>query len=367
MKQPFLVVFSLLICFSFYSQEEEKKHYSFEADYFYGNIYEHNPDIAHLITGHPSGLFLSFNNKTFGLEEWERQYNFPDWGFSFMYQDMKEPSLGENYGVYGHFNFYLLKRHLMLSVGTGLSYNTNPFDSYDNFENNAYGSSVLSSTFLRLNYVKNSLWKGFGFQTGLFIVHYSNANLKAPNTSTNTLALNVGLNYQLDYENILDYSKERDGVNYSEKIKYNFIFRFGINESDVIGFGQHPFYVFSAFADKRLNYKSTVQVGVDLFISEFLKDIIKFNSIAFPEEGTTGDEDYKRVGVFVGHELKFNKISFVSQIGYYVYWPYEFENRVYLRLGLKRYFYKDRLFAVVTLKSHWAQAEAIEFGLGARL
>ena len=98
-----------------------------------------------------------------------------------------------------------------------------------------------------------------------------------------------------------------------------------------------------------------------------MKDFIKYRSIAYPEDGLTGDEDYKRVGVFVGHELRFNKVAFVSQIGYYVYWPYEFEKRIYLRLGLKRYLFNDKFFAAVTLKSHWAQAEAIEFGLGLRI
>jgi len=366
MKQHLLLFFSFLLCISLYSQEE-KKYFSLEADYFYGNIYEHSPDISHLITGHPNGFLLAFNRKTFGLKEWERQYNSPDWGFSFIYQDMKETSLGENYGLYGHYNFYFLKRRLMLSAGTGLSYNTNPYDSETNFEGIAYGSEILSTTFLRINYVQNNIWKGLGFHAGFMLVHYSNGNVKAPNTSTNTIAFNAGLTYELDYENVPEYNRERDGLDYSERIKYNLVFRYGWNESDIIGLGQHPFYVVSAFADKRLNYKSTLQLGADLFVTEFLKDFIKFRSIAYPEDGLTGDEDYKRIGIFAGHELRFNKGAFVSQIGYYVYWPYEFEKRVYLRIGVKRYFYKDKFFAAITLKSHWAQAEGIEFGIGVRL
>ena len=43
------------------SQDENKDIFSFGAGYFYGNIYEHNPDISHLIKGHPTGLFLMFN------------------------------------------------------------------------------------------------------------------------------------------------------------------------------------------------------------------------------------------------------------------------------------------------------------------
>ena len=125
--------------------------------------------------------------------------------------------------------------------------------------------------------------------------------------------------------------------------------------------------MFSAFADKRLNYYSTLQFGADLFISKYLEEFIKYRAIAYPELELSGDEDYKRVGLFIGYELRINRNAISSQIGYYAYYPYEFSERIYLRLGLKRYLYKDKLFAVISLKSHLAQAEAIEFGLGLRL
>ena len=53
-------------------------------------------------------------------------------------------------------------------------------------------------------------------------------------------------------------------------------------------------------------------------------------------------------------------------MGYYVYYPYDFEGRVYNRIGLKRYF-GDKVFGAITLKSHGAKAEAVEFGIGVRL
>ena len=140
----------------------------------------------------------------------------------------------------------------------------------------------------------------------------------------------------------------------------------GVNESDVIGQGQSPFFVLSAFADKRINYKSSFQAGVDVFFSHFLKELIYYRSIAYPEDGLSGDEDYRRVGVFIGHELRLYNTALITQLGYYAYWPYEFEERVYNRLGLKRYFGKT-IFATVSVKSQWAKAEGMEFGLGVRL
>lgn len=365
--QFFFICFIIANTFSLFSQDKEKQPFSIEASYFTGNIYEHNKDIGHLITGHPEGFMLMYNKKTFGKTEASRRYNFPDWGFSFIYQDMKNQYLGDNYSIYGHYNWFFLKRNLRLSIGTGLDYNTNHYDINTNYQNNAYGTSLLSTSFLKIGYVRENLWQGLGFDIGLLFVHYSNGNFRAPNTSTNTYALQAGINYLFNHTEIPEYNVKKNDSSYSEKIKYNIALRFGLQESDVIGLGQHPFYVLSGFADKRLGFKSTVQAGIDVFVSPFLKDFVKYRSIAFPEDGLTGDEDFKRVGVFLGYEHRFYKNAFQAQLGYYVYWPSEFENRVYNRLGIKRYFLKSKYFATVSVKSHWAKAEAIEFGLGIRL
>ncbi len=357
-----LILFSVSL--SFAQNEEQKANYTFEANGFYGSILLHNPDITHLITEHPSGIIIGYNRKTYGLEEWHQWYNYPDIGASFIYQDMVNPTLGKNYGLYAHFNFYFFKRNVQLRIGQGIAYTTNPYDKNDNFRNNAYGSQFLSSTFLMLNYHKENIYKGLGFKAGVSVIHYSNANVKAPNTSTNTLAFNAGITYTL-LEDEPDFIR-REKVKIIEPIKYNLAFRTGINESDNIGAGQFPFYIFSGYADKRLGRKSTIQLGADVFFSNFLKDLIRFQSVSFPENNVAADTDFKRVGVFIGHELFINKLSVTSQLGYYVYYPFDFEGRVYNRMGLKRYF-GDKWFAEVSLKSHGAAAEAVEFGVGIRL
>ena len=87
---------------------------------------------------------------------------------------------------------------------------------------------------------------------------------------------------------------------FTQPIKYNVVFRGGVNESDVVGSGQFPFYIISAYADKRINVKSALQLGTDVFFSNFLKELIYYKSVSFPEELVSGNEDYKRVGVFCG-------------------------------------------------------------------
>lgn len=357
--------FFLLTSLFIYSQED-KKSFELDANYFYGTIMEHNPDIAHLITEHPTGLILSFNKKTYGFKDWESRYNYPDWGVSYVYQDMKNFYLGENHSLYAHFNFYFLKRSLMFRIGQGIAYATKPYDKYDNYINNAYGSDLLSSTYFQFNFKKENIFEGFGMQAGVSVIHYSNANVKAPNNSTNTFAFNIGANYLFDHDNKPEYIPSTEEKKFTEPIKYNFAFRSGINESDINNQGQFPFYVFSGYADKRLNHKSAIQFGTDVFLAKFLKELIYYYSVAFPELDVKGDEDWKRLGIFVGHELFINKTSLITQLGYYVYYPYDFEGRVYNRIGLQRYF-GDKFFGAITVKAHGAKAEAVEFGVGVRL
>ncbi len=356
----------LLVCGLCFSQDNTGLNkYTLDASPFYGSILLHNPDIAQLITSHPGGVILGFNKKHFGSERWEVDYNYPDTGFTFVYQNMNNRTLGENFGIYAHYNFYFFKRNVQLRIGQGIAYNTNPYDRVTNFRNSAYGSHFLSSTMAMLNYHKEHIIGGLGINAGVSLIHYSNANFKAPNTSTNTFALNVGLIYDLN-QNIESEFLNPQKESIEEPIRFNGVLRTGLNEGDVVGSGQFGFLVVSAYLDKRLGRKSALQFGGDFFLSYFLKELIRFQSNSFPEMNVDPDSDFRRAGLFVGHELFINKLSLVTQLGYYVYYPFDFEGRVYNRIGLKRYF-GDKFFGSVTLKSHAAAAEAVEFGIGVRL
>ena len=140
MRLFFIVLFC--VCYSVtFSQENQQASY-IDVNYFKGNIALHNNDILHLIKGHPEGVILSWNKKTYGLEDWEQRYNYPDYGFSFIYQNLKNDVLGNNYSLYAHYNFYFLKRNLMFRIGQGLALTTNPYDKETNYRNNAFGSRI---------------------------------------------------------------------------------------------------------------------------------------------------------------------------------------------------------------------------------
>lgn len=339
-----------------------------QAEYFYGNILKHQPNVTHILQGHPEGFIVSWNRKNFGKEKWEQHYNYPDVGISFSYQDYKSDIVGELYAIYGHYNFYLLNRQhknqLVLRAGIGLAYNTTPYNKVYNNKNISFGTHLNSSTYFKLYYQRERLYKNLGVQGGLTFIHASNSNVKSPNTGVNTWGATIGLNYNLEDQN-LEFNKREITNKFKEPIRYNLIFRTGVNESEIIGSGIKPFFVFSGYADKRLNRKSAIQLGTDIFISPFLKDYVKYYNVNFPND-TIESTDISRVSLFLGHELFVSKFSIGVQIGYYIHYPIPYEAQYYERLSLKRYF-GDRWFAVASLKAHAANAETVEFGFGIRL
>ena len=359
--------FNLIIIFFFssmlFSQEENPSSF-IDLNFFYGNVAIHKNDILHLASSHPSGFIISWNKRTNGSKPWHQRYNYPDYGFSITLQNFNNEILGKNYGLNAHYNFYLLKRRLMLRVGTGIAYVENPFNRETNFRNNAFGSRLVNSPYMMINYSKDNILDRLGFQAGMSIFHYSNGSIKAPNISVNTINLNIGVKYELDEtpHAIMDRKKENK---ISEPIAFNFLFTTGVTESHVVGSGQYPNYTFTTYIDKKFNHYSAVQFGTELFLSKYLKEYIKYLAIAFPDRGINSNTDYKRIGIFLGHELFISKMSLITQYGYYIYNPSDLK-RTYLRIGLKHYLGK-KWFASINLKSHKFIAESFEFGLGIQL
>lgn len=366
MQKHFNIIVLLFAFLPIYAQDTPKQ-YSVDVNYYYGSILPHSEKISHLITEHPEGIFVSAQEKTFGNEEWESRMNYPDFGVTFHYQNNKNETLGDLYGLFAHYNFYFLKRNLQLRIGQGVAYNTNPYDKEENYRNSAFGSHFMPASFFMLNFQKENIWEGLGLRGGLFLIHHSNGTIKTPNTSANTVGANLGVTYTFDPNKERTYHPRlnRDSA-YTEPIRYNLAFRSGVHESHIIGSGQHPFYVISAYADKRFTRSSSFQVGLDVFLSMMLKHEIEMMAISFPEKGVDADTDYKRLGLFVGYELFLNRLSFEAQFGAYVYDDYKSHTALYQHLGLKYYFYRN-FFLGTGLKTHFSKAEAMDFSLGVRL
>src|SRR5690606_34650250 len=178
-------------------------------------------------------------------------------------------------------------------------------------------------------------------------------------------ALTAGLSYTFEKQNQEINDENIPEIN--DNIRYNLIFRSGVNESHVIGMGQKPFYHITFMADKRLGYTGSLQLGTELFLSNTIKEMIPYIAHAFPEsDNFSADTDWKRIGVFAGYEMHFDRLSLEGNVGVYIYDKYKENGALYQRLGL-RYYATKNWFATMSLKTHFAKAEAFELGIGYKL
>ncbi len=359
----------LLIFFSSILVINAQKNSFLDVDLFYGVVLEHDKSLQTAIQGNPFGIILGYNLKNKQEKKWLAYYNYPDFGFSAVYQNTNSTSLGKMYGLYTHYNFYLNNRNsknkLQLRIALGLGYITNPYNAITNENNFTLSTKFAGSAYLKLNYNREFLQGKFGLQTGISLIHFSNAAFKNPNLGINTLAVTLGFNYNLS-ANKTPFPKKIKTPKDTRKLRYNLIFRTGLNESKIPNSGQFPFYIGTFQIEKKLNFKSTLSSGIDYFKAEFLKPYLQQQKEL--ETGIPDASHYKtdRIGLFIGHELYLHNFSLVSQIGYNIYAPNIYISNIYERVGLKHHF-NDHFFTELTLKLNLFRAEGLEFGIGYRL
>lgn len=345
------------------AQDSTVYNHSISIEVIKGFIYEHAQEVGHLIIDQPVGLIVSYDKHTYGAKSWQSRYNFLDVGYSLYYLDYGNPTIGKTIAIMPYYDFYFNKNHeqrsdLIFKMGFGLGYNTNPYDRVLNNKNNFFGSKISFGTQLQLRY-EYQVTPKLKAKMGASIIHFSNASIRRPNKGINIITANIGVQYALT-NNKIAYKHHKD-VFLKEPIKYNIALSFGSSETTTVGAGSFPFYIVHAAAQKRIGYKTALQLGTDFFFTQSIREDIKHDPSL---EGKK--PDYKRIGLFIGHEWYINRLSLATQFGYYVYRPFDSFKPIYQRVNLK-YYLTDKLFTGFSLKTHFAKAEAAEFSIGIQL
>jgi len=330
-------------------------HRTLGADFLNGFIFQHKKAISHLLTDHPVGFRITYENRTVGKEIWQQRYNYPDIGMQLIYIDYKNPSLGKSIGIIPYFNIYFTKNKEARSqwkyhIGLGLGYNTNKYDKVENNKNNVLSTDINFGVSFQLQN-QFRITDRLNLINSIAFTHFSNGAIKKPNSGINTISYNAGLSYVVSpYKGEYETLEE---VKANKSFGYYTSLSFGMHEALKIGAGTYPFVVLSAGVDKGLNHKSRFSLNLDYFHSESLKREADYEK---------GQPNANRIGLALGHELMLGDVSLICQFGYYIYDPLAAFSTYYLRAGVRKYF-KNSMFAALHVKSHAARAEAAEFTL----
>ncbi|MGI4742952.1 MAG: acyloxyacyl hydrolase [Janthinobacterium lividum] len=326
-------------------------------------ILNHTYAISHLAASHPTGFELNAQRQTTGRAAWHGWYKYPKVGLALVYYDYHNPILDRSYAatVYISKPFLRTRRQdLSFRLGTGLAWFTNPFDLQTNRKNTIVSSALNATLQMRLEY-DYALSEHLGLLVGLALNHYSNGATTKPNFGVNLPSLVLGLNYyqQRPAPTVAFLAPDPADVG------HNFLLVSGSAGYKEIAVGDDKRYLVNSVtvaAGRRVNRKSNLLVGVEGFYDRSLLAAQK--DTARNQDNLT---DVKKAGIFLGHELLFGRLAFVSHLGFYVYNPYKSTNSFYYeRLGL-RYQFTDVLFGAIDLKIHRGTADVIEFKVGAKL
>lgn len=360
-KRLSLLFIALVFCFFAKGQDNNRfENFSLEADYGYGFIMPHHKSIEYFVEDHIRTFDIKIVKQTYGNKYWNPLYRYPQWGAGYYRSNLgNDKVFGNVNAIYSFVKVPFLgssdKVNLSWQIAFGASYITKYFDIDENPENQAIGSPLniyIDFSLQTTIPVTNQL----AINGGARFTHLSNGKVKSPNTGLNIISGSLGLTYQLS--KIKKERIESDVTFIENKNEYSLIYAGGIKT--ISHYEEGYFFASSLIMDYNRNYslKRRWNAGVDIFFDGTNQQYSDKN-----DKADIVNSDLYQVGLHVGHDTKMGRLSLVVDIGAYIYAPVEVLAPVYSRIGL-RYRVKDKFIINYTLKSHWAAASYIEWGIG---
>jgi hypothetical protein len=323
-----------------------------------GFIFSHTPYISGLVQSHFNIYELTFSKFPNGKKYWHAQYPHAYWGISYITSNLGYPQvLGNVHAILPHFNFPIAHRNkylLTFQLGTGVGYFTKTFNRTTNYKNLAIGSHVTINMrgMFESKFTLNPHWQ---VVSSLGINHFSNAAFKTPNYGLNILSAMAGINYT--------FNKPKDTTNFAHKNtttdalanKWYTTAIVSAARKQTSPAGGKNYYVgaLQLSVCKQITHKYRLGAGLEYNYNTALQRDVHATDLA----------SLSRIMIGVHNEFLIHRLSIVSVTGVNLYSKAKSDGYIMNRLGL-RYYFKNKLIANVSLKTHLGQADFFDVGVG---
>jgi hypothetical protein len=304
---------------------------------------------------------LSFNKQTNGQKEWHRLYGLPTYGVSVFASKLDNRNFfGNTFGIASFINFKLYTNSFFTSVfklGLGLSYTEYVFSPEINYKNTALSTHTNAVILLHFNQTVKITEK-FLFHSGAGLTHYSNGNTKKPNRGINIFSINAGLGYCIGKQNKIKYA---DSLLNKLPVKLFFLSSRAVGGIKEIypPFGKkYKAFTWGVYGNYQSKHKTIWRAGIDYMFDESNAD--SFSNRNFSPRNPSRYNH--RVGLFGSHLLCINNLQIETGWGIYLFDHYKLDGNHYQRIGLN-YNIKNNFLLNLTLKTHFANADYIEWGI----
>jgi len=318
--------------------------------------------LSYLIQDDIYAFDLSVSFPTYGEEYWDKLYRCPRPGFGYSYWSLgNNQVLGRAHSLYSFINIPILKKNEKFSVNyqisAGAAYLTKIFDPHENHLNRAIGSHY--NIYMRLGVdTKIKLTPASELVLEVGATHFSNGKTRSPNYGINAGTISLGYNYLINSpsetkrneQEIPDIDKRFvQSVNYSAGTKVY---------DNLLG---TRYFVSSVSynIEKVLNQKRRLGMGADFSYDGSI------NEARTVENGLTESDfnDLIRIGIHSSYTVSYKRLAAGIQVGHYIYSKHKVLTSVYNRLSVQ-YLITDHITGNVSIKSHWAKADCLVWGIG---
>ncbi len=368
--KPFVLLLVMLVALSVPAKAQHKlwgSNLLLEGRINYGYMINHHLEMK-IFNAHFPSFEINLGKETYGRERWQTMYDYPFIGVSYWYSQLGGSELvGSAHAVFPYVNYPIIrnrKNELNFRVGLGLAYLTKCFDRLDNYKYIAIGSHVNAA----INLMAEYRWRfspKMNFAVGLALMHFSNGSTKTPNYGINTPAINLAFAYRLSKENTYLSKKIMPRLS---------LFEFPGTKSIDLSIGAtaaykdmgseygRTFMIYNMFGSvmKQFSFKSSVGLGFDATYDESDFYLAKLNKVEYQNS-----RQLRRFGVGPVYQLNMSKLSYNFALGLYIKGKMV-PSGVYFKFGLQ-YMITEKLFANLTLRTHYGQADFVGIGLGFKL
>ncbi len=336
-------------------------HFFVSAQYHYQYIWKHFSGMGDEVNNPARSYEINLGWKTSGELLWHQLYNRPSYGIGFFFCNLNNPKVyGEVRSGFLFMEFPFSERlsaQSKLKVSLGLAHFNRYYDPVSNPLNLNIGNSL--NVHFNLNYsLFFRLSDRLLLAPGLSFTHFSNGAYKKPNRGFNLFDLNLTLRHITKapagrtMESIVDEKKS----SFIKKQKLFMVYSIGFMQRDV----GDPTYM-----ARSLTLNHTLQtgprgrwgIGIDLSYDDHSREIIRERSDDYKYK------EYFRLGVYASHDILFDRLSVLLNLGSYLYYGVSPDSKLFSRIGL-RYSLGRSLHAQLALKAHRGRADHVQWGLG---
>ena len=345
----------------------------FEIRQKVGFLAAHHAGMAHIPKQLAVATELSYLKRLSGDRVWQKSYRQPVVGSTLFIGSVgNNDILGHYVGVYGFAELPIIKYkkyRMDWKFSTGLGYTNKPYDPVTNPKNVAIGSHLNALMCFALKQTFG--FRNSGITLAMDMTHFSNGAFKVPNRGINLPYLSLGFQHYFQGNSAASHNGnlEKDAASRIKPIpKPNFLtyqqWQLSLNgiftckETMPIGGKKYPVYAGSISLRRYGSQKSGVEVNLDVFSKQALMN--------YEPMVSKTQLDILQLGISAAYILPFDRFNFVFGSGFYIRDLYRADGPMYIRLGC-RYYLTKNISAVFGLKTHYAKADYLEFGLSYHL